>query len=274
LRKLIADAATIEEIKKPVTATHNGFAVRGELISKTESRTEVVIVVGEKSARRAIAAGDDERAGSYIEIGLAIFHFGGPGHNVVADAQVESEAGSYAPVVLREETIFPASRAHHSKRRTDRIGCHETGEEIGNFVAGDHRVCAVAGQVKETFSGERAEEIEFTANNIGSEFHGVVALVPGNAVGKVGAGLRHQEWSEVAGEGNLRIEAADEGDAAQQRRVAVGDAEVGANRSAVKRRSETVRGSNEATRFAVKSAAPARLATVDPTRRRRKLVQC
>ena len=63
LRKLIADAAAIEEVENSVAASDYRLAIAGKLIGEADARAKIVVVVRNEAARDGILVGEFERAG-------------------------------------------------------------------------------------------------------------------------------------------------------------------------------------------------------------------
>jgi len=114
LRKLIADAPAIKEVKDPIAAAKHGLAVVREAIGKANARAEIVVVVVDEAARKAIFVGEVDRAGGHIKVRLAILHFDWLGVGVVAQAEVQREPRRDPPIVLGKEAVLPAARADSS----------------------------------------------------------------------------------------------------------------------------------------------------------------
>src|SRR5438093_12104045 len=57
LRKLIADAPAIKEVKDPVAAAKHGLAVVREAIGKANARAELVVFVVDEAARNVLFVG-------------------------------------------------------------------------------------------------------------------------------------------------------------------------------------------------------------------------
>src|SRR2546429_1631881 len=66
LRKLIADAAAIEEVENSVAASDYRLAIAGKPIGEADARAKLVVVVRNQAARDGILVGDIELVGSGI----------------------------------------------------------------------------------------------------------------------------------------------------------------------------------------------------------------
>ncbi len=167
LGKLVADAAAIQKVKQSITATQHGLAVVGELIGEAETRPKIVVIVWKETAGRAVASGNDQGAGREGKVGLAIENFDGPGKDVVAESEIQSQTRRHTVIVLGEEPILPGARADHAKTGAVRIAVDKACEQVGDLVAGTDvplawggsaaPAVAIAGDGEVAFARERTK---------------------------------------------------------------------------------------------------------------------
>src|SRR5262249_18486292 len=150
------------------------------------------------------------------------------------------------------------------------IAVDEAGEQVGDFISGADvaraeaaATVSVATEEEIALARERTIEVELTAEDVGAELEGVLALGPGERVIEVYAGLRQEVGAEITGVFDLIVVAADEGDASEQRCVAIDDAEIVADRRAVAGGHVTVRGADKSSASLVDDGSTKRVRPAD-----------
>ena len=229
LAELVVDAAPVEEVVDAVAAAQDRFACSGEVVGEAEAWGVVAVVVVDDGARNAVDTGELDVAIGRIDGGLAVVHFGGPGDEAIAEAEVQGEPLSGVPVVFKVAADLVVARTVEAVLRADAVvvgepGKHFSGDEAGGVTGAEVEV-ALAGD---------GTEVGYIAPDAGAaELDSVFAAHDGDRVGELVGIFGHFVGAVVAGVVDGVAIAADQR-AATEVRVAVGvdDAEVGRDRGA------------------------------------------
>ena len=218
LRKLVVDAAAVEEVEESVAAANDRLAVAGQVISKAEPRAEVVrIRLGQRIIRISC---NDQPSGVDVKVSLAAVHLGRVGEILVTKSEVERKAVRHTPVVLYEQGIFPVAGSDRSERRADLVVADKTDEKVSLFPTGCRstaalRRVAVADQEEVSFAAVRTIKSHVSAKDRSAELEGMVAGDVAHTVNDLIGRLRYEIRAEVAGVLKLAVVAADECSAAE-----------------------------------------------------------